>query len=69
MPLPTQEEVLICNSHTTAEEVRLILTAIIFLVYYRFHCCGEEHLVIQVSEEFFVLFMLKSCHTTPVKKV
>ena len=70
MPLPTQEEVLICNSRTTAEEVRLICIAPTKVrVIIRCHCCGEEQLVIQVSGGYFVLFMLKSCLTSLVKRV
>ena len=44
MPLPTQEEVLICTPQTTAEEVGAFKTAkyMFIIVPFRSYCYGEE---------------------------
>ena len=69
-PLPTQEEVLICTPHTTAEEVKFDVQYYPLVIFRscRLHYSGEEHLVIQDSKEFSALYMLKSYPILPVKR-
>ena len=74
LPLPTHEEILVCNQATTTEEVgSLILLSffetwlpLIFINCSRLPCCGSVPLVIQVSIEFSAFCMLRNC---PIKFV
>ena len=72
LPLPTHEEILVCNQATTTEEVGSLPSSsetwlpIIFIDCSRLSCCGSVPLVTQVSIEFSAFYMLRNC---PIKSV
>ena len=71
LPLPTFEEILICNLCTTSEEVNIIVLHITCFGYivsfaihvYRWNCFGIEQSMILDTDESFVSYMLKSFPT------
>jgi hypothetical protein len=82
LPLPTLEEVLICNSTTTAEEVLLYLYVMIFqererealiiiscTMLYRLIFCGKEQSVILERRESSAWSMPRSCPIRFVMKL
>ena len=75
-PLPTLEEMVICNENTTVEEVFVAVTLLLCIscstayfmckipMFFRWNFYGKEQcLMSQISREFSVLFMQKNCLT------
>ena len=73
LPLPTHEEVLVCNQATTTEEVGNLIprpaspilrpNELMFILCSRLLCCGSVPLVTQASGESSASFMPRSCPT------